>query len=121
MEAEGKNDGDTVFYATERPLTWADFKGRPRFNGFAASIFASIGYEANSRMENGEIVVDLVFKTYMLKSSSWVKSRNDSYGLNHEQRHFDIAKIIIERLKSTLAKLELEPHNYERKISFAIR
>jgi hypothetical protein len=115
---KGKNDGDTVFYATERPLTWADFKGRPRFNGFAASIFASIGYEANSRMENGEVVVDLVFKTYMLKSSSWVRTGNDSYGLNHEQRHFDIAKITIERLKSTLAKLELDPHNYDRKISF---
>ena len=114
----GKNDGDTVFYATERPLAWADFQGRPRFNNYAASIFASIGYEAYSRMENGEIVLDLVFKTYMLKSSSWVRSVNNSYGLNHEQRHFDIAKIIIEQLKDTLVKLELEPHNYDRKISF---
>jgi hypothetical protein len=114
----GSNEGDTVFYATERLLTWADFTGRPRFNSYAASIFASIGYEANSRMENGEIVLDLVFKTYMLKSSSWVRSANNSYGLNHEQRHFDIAKIIIEQLKDTLAKLELEPHNYDRKISF---
>jgi hypothetical protein len=69
-------------------------------------------------MENGEVVLDLVFKTYMLKSSSWVRSGNNSYGLNHEQRHFDIAKIIIEQLKNTLAKLELEPHNYDRKISF---
>ena len=112
------NVSDTVFYATDRPLTWKDFTGRPGFNNYAASIFASIGYELNSSMENGVLLVDLVFKTYMLKSSSWVRSGNNSYGLNHEQRHFDITKIIIERLKNTLANLELEPHNYERKISF---
>lgn len=115
---QGTNDKDTVFYSTDRPLSWEDFKGRPRFNNYAASIFASIGYESNSKVENGEIVVDLVFKTYMLKSSSWVRSGNNSYGLNHEQRHFDIAKIVTERLKNTLEALQLEPHNYERKVSF---
>ena len=112
------SESDTVFYATDRPLTWEDFTGRPAFNNYAASIFASIGYESNSSMENGVVIVDLIFKTYMLKSSSWVRSANNSYGLNHEQRHFDIAKIIIERLKNTLQKLDLEPHNYERKLSF---
>ncbi len=111
------SESDTVFYATERPLTWKDFTGRPAFNNYAASIFASIGYELNSSMENGELIVDLVFKTYMLKHSSWVRSTNNSYGLNHEQRHFDIAKIIIERLKNTLQELELDPSNYERKVS----
>ncbi|MBI0401312.1 DUF922 domain-containing protein [Cyclobacterium marinum] len=115
---KGSNDKDTVFYSPNRPLTWEDFKGRPRFNNYAASIFASIGYASNSKVENGEIVVDLVLKTYMLKSSSWVRIGNDSYGLNHEQRHFDIAKIITERLKNTLQALSLAPHNYERKVSF---
>jgi hypothetical protein len=115
---QGGNDKDTVFYSSDRPLTWDDFKGRPRFNNYAASIFASIGYESSSTVEKGEIVVDLVFKTYMLKSSSWVRSGNNSYGLNHEQRHFDIAKIVTERLKNTLKALPLEPHNYERKVSY---
>lgn len=115
---QGQHDNDTVFYSTDRPLTWEDFKGKPRFNNYAASIFASIGYESNSKVENGEIVVDLVLKTYMLKSSSWVRSGNNGYGLNHEQRHFDIAKIVTERLKNTLQTLPLEPHNYERKVSF---
>ena len=41
---QGGNDKDTVFYSSDRPLTWDDFKGRPRFNNYAASIFASIGY-----------------------------------------------------------------------------
>ncbi|SHM62897.1 hypothetical protein SAMN04488057_102388 [Cyclobacterium lianum] len=112
------NRDDTVFYNPQRPLTWKDFTGRPRFNNFAASIFASISYEGNSWIEEGEVIVDLVFKTYMLKSSSWVRGTNNSYGLNHEQRHFDIAKIIVERLKEKVETLDLQPHNYDRKVSF---
>jgi len=109
---------DTVFYNPIRPLTWDDFKGRPRFNNYAASIFASISYEGNSWIEDGEVIVDLVFKTYMLKSSSWVRGTNNSYGLNHEQRHFDIAKIVMERLKERVQQLDLQPHNFDRKVSF---
>ncbi|WP_375585056.1 hypothetical protein [Cyclobacterium xiamenense] len=109
---------DTVFYNPIRPLTWADFKGRPRFNNYAASIFASISYEGDSWIEDGEVIVDLVFKTYMLKSASWVRGTNNSYGLNHEQRHFDIAKIVMERLKERVQQLDLQPHNFDRKVSF---
>lgn len=111
-------DNDTVFYNPERPLTWADFKGRPRFGNYAASIFASISYEGNSKVIDGMVHLDLVLKTYMLKSSSWVRSNNHhSYGLNHEQRHFDIAKIITERLREKISSLELQPHNFDRVIS----
>ncbi|WP_222852035.1 DUF922 domain-containing protein [Cyclobacterium plantarum] len=109
---------DTVFYNPQRPLSWKDFTGRPRFGNYAASIFASIAYEGNSWIEEGEVIVDIVFKTFMLKSSSWVKGTNNSYGLNHEQRHFDIAKIVMERLKEKVEKLDLQPHNYDRKVSF---
>jgi hypothetical protein len=111
-------DDDTVFYDPKRPLTWGDFKGRPRLGNFAASIFASIAYEGDSRLEGGEVQIDLVFKTYMLKGSSWVKGTNNDYGLNHEQRHFDIAQIITERLKSKLSKMTLLPHNFDRVVSF---
>ncbi|WP_162416390.1 DUF922 domain-containing protein [Cyclobacterium roseum] len=109
---------DTVFYDPKRPLTWEDFTGRPRFSNYTASIFASIGYEGNSWIEEGQVIVDLTFKTYMLKSSSWVKGDNNSYGLNHEQRHFDIAKIVVERLKERVRQLNLQPHNYDRNVSF---
>ena len=109
---------DTVFYDPNRPLTWADFTGRPRLGNYAASIFASIAYEGDSKLKDGEVEIDLVFKTYMLKSSSWVKGTNNSYGLNHEQRHFDIAQIITERLKSKLAGMTLLPHNFDRVVSF---
>lgn len=109
---------DTVFYDPTRPLSWADFTGRPRMGNFAASIFASIAYEGDSRLLDGEVEIDLVFKSYMLKNSSWVKGSNNAYGLNHEQRHFDIAQIITERLKSKLSKMTLLPHNFDRVVSF---
>ncbi len=112
------HDDDTVFYDPQRPLKWADFTGRPRFGNFAASIFASIAYEGDSRIEDGLVYVDIVLKTYMLKPSSWVRGANNSYGLNHEQRHFDIAKIIMERLRVKLEEMELQAHNYDRTVSF---
>ncbi|MEX2567742.1 MAG: hypothetical protein WD431_17480 [Cyclobacteriaceae bacterium] len=112
------HDNDTVFYDPQRPLEWTDFKGRPRYGQFQASIFASISYEGERRIEEGQVYVDLIFKTYMLKSSSWVRGANSSYGLNHEQRHFDIAKIVMERLKDKLEKMDLQAHNYDRIVSF---
>lgn len=112
------NRDDTVFYNPQRPLAWEDFKGRPRTGNFAASIFASIAYEGDSKLVDGEIQIDLVFKTYMLKSSSWVRQGNNEYGLNHEQRHFDIAQIITERLKQRLSGMDLQPHNFDRTVSF---
>jgi hypothetical protein len=112
------HDDDTVFYDPQRPLKWSDFTGRPRFGNFAASIFASIAYEGDSRIEDGKVHVDIVLKTYMLKSSSWVRGANNSYGLNHEQRHFDIAKLIMERLRNKLEGLDLQAHNYDRSVSF---
>nr|MBI1232205.1 hypothetical protein [Cytophagales bacterium] len=111
-------DDDTVFYDPHRLLTWEDFKGRPRFGNFAASIFASIAYEGDSRLVDGEVQIDLRFKTYMLKRSSWVRGTNNAYGLNHEQRHFDIAQIITERLKAKLDTMTLLPHNFDRVVSF---
>jgi hypothetical protein len=112
------NRDDTVFYNPNRPLTWNDFTGRPRMGNFAASIFASIAYEGDTRLVDGEVQIDLVFKTYMLKSSSWVRPGNNDYGLNHEQRHFDIAQIITERLKARLRNMDLMPHNFDRVVSF---
>ncbi|EON78440.1 hypothetical protein ADIS_1051 [Lunatimonas lonarensis] len=112
------NRDDTVFYDPKRPLTWNDFTGRPRMGNFAASIFASIAYEGDTKLVNGEVQIDLVFKTYMLKSSSWVRPGNNEYGLNHEQRHFDIAQIITERLKARLRNMDLMPHNFDRVVSF---
>ncbi len=108
-------DNDTVFYAVNRPLVWADFKASPRAaSKFAASVFPGFAYEGKTNVADGEIKLDIALKVYVLKSSSWVKpvARNP-YGLNHEQRHFDIVKLIAARFKQKLTpeNLTLEDYN----------
>ncbi len=112
--------GDTVFYHQDRPLKWEDFKAKPHFgSNYVASIFSSFAWEGNSKIKDGVIVLDLVTKVFMLKPSSWVRSGSrDDYGLNHEQRHFDITKIIVERFKEKIKKLELSPDDYDGKIGY---
>lgn len=108
-------DNDTVFYTPDRPLRWDDFRGRPQAGGtFSASVFPSFAWEGNSEVVNGIIHLHLKTKVYMLKSSSWVREGNmNPYALNHEQRHFDIVKLIMERFKVKLQSMDLSPDDYE--------
>ncbi len=112
--------GDTVFYQKNHPLVWEDFKAKPHVGSkYAASIFSSFSWEGNTIVKDGVVVLDLVTKVFMLKSSSWVRSNSrDEYGLNHEQRHFDITKIIVERFKEKVNSMELSPDNYDGKIGY---
>ena len=106
---------DTVHYNPARKLTWADFRAEPRRGShYAAEVFTSFAYEGRSTVRNGIITLNLTVKGYMLKNSSW--GRDDArteYTLNHEQRHFDIVKIIAERFKRKLQpdSLTLEDYN----------
>ena len=106
---------DTVFYTPDRPLTWADFQGSPsKPSSFAASVFPSFAYEGQPEVKDGVINLNLVMKVYVLKGSSWVKApARNAYSLNHEQRHFDIVKLVAERykLKLTPERLTLEDFN----------
>ncbi len=106
---------DSVFYSPERRLTWADFKGYPaKPTKFAAAVFPSFSYEGQPEVIDGIIHLNLLMKVYVLKSSSWVKEpARNAYSLNHEQRHFDIVKLVAERFKQKLhpGRLTLEDYN----------
>jgi hypothetical protein len=110
---------DTVYYDPVRPLVWADFRESRRDAKFAAEVFPSFGYDQYTEVENGIINVDLFMKVFMVKSASWVSpvGRTD-YNLNHEQRHFDLVKIIAQRFKSKLLAEKLNPDNYQGVINF---
>ncbi|WP_242919896.1 hypothetical protein [Pontibacter liquoris] len=106
---------DTVFYRLDRPLNWNDFLAAPsKTSHFAASVFPGFAYEGKSTVVNGVIQLDLTMKVYVLKRSSWVKDvARNAYSLNHEQRHFDIVKIVAERFKKKVQpdNLTLEDYN----------
>lgn len=110
-----RKEGDTIYYDARRPLTWADFQSKIRISGnYQASVMPSIGYTQDANLENGVLDVRVAVKAFVPKSACWANptDRNDYY-LNHEQRHFDIAKIIAEQFKKKMLAKKLTPDNYE--------
>jgi hypothetical protein len=116
----GSADQDTVFYSPNKTLRWEDFKADiNRSSRFSASVFPSFGYEGETEVKDGIIHLNLTMKVYVLKSSSWVKdSAKDPYGLNHEQRHFDIVKLVSERFKQKIKPEDLSLADYNSNIQY---
>ncbi|CCG98650.1 hypothetical protein FAES_0639 [Fibrella aestuarina BUZ 2] len=111
---------DTVFYDPDRPLTWDDFRALPPVNNrYAAQIMPGVSYEGKSQVEKGTVNVRLKLKVFMLKSQSWVKpiGHND-YALNHEQRHFDLARLAMEEFKQILNPDSLSLNDYNSNIQY---
>ena len=111
---------DTVHYNTTRKLIWDDFQAEPRKGShYAAEVFTSFAYEGKSSVKDGVIIVNLTAKAYMLKNSSWARAdAKNAYALNHEQRHFDIVKIIVERFKRKLQPDSLTLDDYNSIIQY---
>jgi hypothetical protein len=112
-------EGDTIYYSAKRPLTWNDFQSKIAPRGpYAAAVMASIGYDVDTKIANSTIYVNIAMKAYVPKSSCWaMPTTRDDYSLNHEQRHFDIAKVIAEQYKQKVLAKNLTPDNYEAFIS----
>ena len=113
-------DDDTAHYNPARPLTWADFRAEPRRGShYAAEVFTSFAYEGKSTVKNGIINLDLLVKAYMLKNSSWGRpDAKNAYALNHEQRHFDITRIIAERFKRKIHPDSLTREDYNSIVQY---
>ena len=109
-----KTEGDTIYYNINRPLTWDDFHSKIGNSRFDAEVFPSFGYSEKVVVDKGVINIILSIKVFLPKSANWAKeSARDSYGLNHEQRHLDIAKIVSEHFKQKLKTENLPVHNYD--------
>ncbi|MEZ0487426.1 hypothetical protein [Fibrella aquatica] len=111
---------DTVFYDPDRPLTWADFRATPTPGSrYAAQIMPGVAYEGNSDVTDGKINVRLKLKVFMLKSQSWVKSiGHNDYALNHEQRHFDLARLAMEDFRKRINPDSLSLNDYNSNIQY---
>ncbi len=107
-------DADTVFYDPSRPLVWSDFRGRSSKPGnFAAAVFPGFGYDSHFEVVKGIIHIRMIMKVFVVKDYSWVKdSARNAYGLNHEQRHFDIVKLVAERYKQKVQPENLTVADY---------
>jgi hypothetical protein len=117
---QNDSNSDTVFYSLNRPITWSDFRATPRRGSrYAAEINPNFSYQGQSRVMNGVVELTLVFKTFMVKSGSWVTAPAlNEYALNHEQRHFDITRIITERFKNKLNPDSLSIEDYNSNVQY---
>lgn len=111
-------DEDTIYYSANRPLTWDDFRGTIPQSRYDAEVSPTIGYNETAEVKNTVINVHIQLKVSLAKSACWVKegARND-YTLNHEQRHFDLAKIALMHFKQKIRSENLPPANFDGPIN----
>ncbi|WP_303309988.1 hypothetical protein [Hymenobacter sp. BT730] len=93
-----QTEPDTLFYDPGKPLAWTDFTGPQRSQGFAAAVFPSFAYQGRPSINQGKLRLDFTLKVYVVRSSSWTSTQTP-YHLNHEQRHFDLVKLVAERFR----------------------
>lgn len=110
-----QTESDTLFYAVDRPLVWSDFTGQPRPKGlYAAAVFPGFAYQGRPRVVNGVVQLELQLKIFVVRSSSWVApGQQTDFNLNHEQRHFDLVRLVAERFrrKASPDSLTVEDYN----------
>ncbi|MDB5140253.1 MAG: hypothetical protein JWR12_2169 [Mucilaginibacter sp.] len=115
---EEKQEGDTIYYSVNRPLKWDDFQSKTGNNKYEAEVFPSVGYDEVAKVINGVVNVRLIMKVSLPKSACWVKDGSQStYALNHEQRHFDIVKLVAEHFKQKIKAEDLPVSNFEGPIN----
>ena len=112
------SDPDTLFYNPKNPLAWTDFRAEPRPGRFAAAVFPSFAYEGESKTINGVVHLTITMKVFVVRDASWVRAGRDDYGLNHEQRHFDIVKLVAERFKQKIKPSNLTVEDYNSIIQY---
>ncbi len=100
---------EAIAWAARRPLTWADFKGRPPAD--AGPVAAETAYAfiqgAGCRGSTFEFRVVAAFRPH----ASWVRPSivrtpaASTLALRHEQTHFDLTEVHARRLRRTFAEL----------------
>jgi len=114
-----KPEGDTIYYNVNRPLTWNDFQEKPPGGKYAATVFPSLGFDEKREIESGIIKLHLAIKVYVPKSACWVKDNDRTdYTLNHEQRHFDLVKIVGKHFEQKIRALKIPVTNCDGLINF---
>ena len=112
-------NSDTIYYDTNRKLSWDDFKGKPDMNHPGAAVTSSgVGYSWHGDNDGNILHLHISVYTYFTKSNSWKKSMvNNEYHLRHEQHHFDITRLGAEKLVNELKKGVYTIANYRSLIT----
>ncbi|WP_413666829.1 hypothetical protein ACEN9X_20135 [Mucilaginibacter sp. Mucisp86] len=107
-------EGDTIYYSAKRPLTWNDFQDKARGGKYVAEVMPGFGYTEQVEVSKAIVVVRISMKVFLPKSAAWVKPEGrTAFALNHEQRHFDIVKVVARHFKQALIAMKLPVDNYD--------
>ncbi len=95
-----EKDKDIILWQPDRPLTWDDFKGKPK-RRFAA---ASTSYDILKNVSaNNTASATLSIQAVFFCKDSWRnKYWTDNTVLEHEQKHFDIVELFSRKLRKLL-------------------
>ncbi|GAA4392736.1 hypothetical protein GCM10023186_43610 [Hymenobacter koreensis] len=113
-------DADTLYYSPDQPLAFSDFHALPRPAGrYQASVFPSFAYTARAQTVAGVLHLHLNMKVFVVRSSSWVlPDAHTAHTLNHEQRHFDLVKLVAERFKRKVHPDSLTLDNFDARMQY---
>ncbi|RAJ85509.1 hypothetical protein CLV59_102213 [Chitinophaga dinghuensis] len=120
QEQPYSENSDTLYYTPYRHLKWDDFQGTPSVNGPSAAVsYTSFAYEGSSRLYKDTLHITLQLQVFFIKSASWVRpDSKTAYGLAHEQLHFDITRLVVERFKQRLKQTALNRDDYDSVIQY---
>ncbi len=109
------NNPDTILYSKSKPVTWADFQGKPDMTSNAGAVTASgYAYKASMAIDKYELNININVYTYFVRSLSWKKDFiNDDYHLQHEQHHFDITMLGAKKFADKLLNARFTMSNYK--------
>lgn len=94
------NDTSCIHWDKNFKLSWSDFKGLvPPFSEHGA--MASCAVKSDNKVENDSVLL-IIFACFSINHSWVIKEKATEYGLNHEQRHFDIAEIHARKFRKYL-------------------
>jgi len=112
-------DSDTLFYPARR-LRWSDFRGTPSLSGNSGAIaFTSFSYEGSSHLLKDTLRITLNLQVFFIRSASWARAGvMDSYSLAHEQLHFDITWLVVQRFKQKILHMDLTRDDYDSMIQY---
>jgi len=98
-----------IRWSARRPLTWADFQGRPpdRNDATAAETAYSIlhGFRCVGATFDSVVVAAFRPKESWVKLSMLRTAADNNRALRHEQAHFDVAEIHARRIRRYYAEL----------------
>lgn len=107
-----------IVWKQDFKLDWGNFKSEfnQEFQGLNIAAYASCGWEVSAKGSSNPqkpVIIEVV--TVFNESKSWKHpSTNDSYTLNHEQKHFDICELYARKLRREISLNIKNSGDYEK-------